>query len=1602
MKKIVSFLLVLSLVLGLAQPALASEPTDLRLQKLESPEILSSLQKNEDPNLPSKGFDPEEEKEDKVSLEALDKPASEDSMDSELEIGPDLGEAPVGAPPSENTRYEINSKEDFLKLWRMTEFYSGFGPSPFQPGPGYGKGDAWHHGVSGYDIYLNQDITVSSDEIYDPIPKNEHDPKYNFGFGLNSSNFYGNGHTITIEKGNNRPIYPIFGEIRNFKDRTKTRTIEKLSVIYKGDVVGSGFAKNIYYNQMNAITDYDIKDINIQVQGSILPYSDLTSTIMSYYRADLPGLKQTEADINEFSLIDTRNIAVGMSYILDGANVTNFSLEVEGDIGSKEVVKNQYARSDLVYSSASGLFYMYGHRPAEVLVQDLKNISVEVGGGIYARSQNFRAESVGLGYDLQRKKLYDISLTVGKDIFAQASGDTLLTATYGAVHNPSIAAGLGHELHFIQKGKLTVGGNIQSLNQTDIEMDTIAVGLSRFDYIHSYKDDTNTSAKPEEKLSANPHIIDQVSLSVGGSVLAESTRELHHRPPVLTSGQEGKVQTAAVGGALNNMAGGLRLYDDFTSNTISIAGDIIARSNYGDKLELAYSLASLWGNFTGDNNTLSARSIQAISPGNMAYAAPYYHFLKGKGNTVKVPEGIVIDSSEDYGGTVAVRVTEYDGKENTAEVPKLTSSHPCEVGGFAGTIMLHRNHNNPSILDGPNEYVAPLVKNVHIEPEITITNSSAFAGRTDSYFGGFAGRNYGVVEDSSVKLTKSISLDGNQTKYAGGFVGFNSSKGKMINSFVEGVNWEVKGSGNNYFGGFVGWNSGMIGQSGQTGSACSSKFEKISVNSQAETNNIGGFVGQSKGEIYDASTCFTSIRVDAGGKNMSVGGFAAYGQGDKIKNSTTFINDSIKTANGNYVNVGGFRGIGFDVTDHDNACQVGEDISLEGNQGPVTVGGYAGKIMVNTGSINPEVFRSTALVFGNITGQTSRSSFNAQGVPQLFNTTAGFIGVAQGQVKNVNGNLAIRPVDIFNSASYVGGTMTSKYPDKDRINGAVGLLFGARLKSFTVLANKTDDSVQNVTTANNYLEGMGFAEFKDDTNFYVEVEGNKRTAYSIYLSDQPDGSQSFDPRPTPLGEITIASRPFQEKYWGGDASRDVAKLPYTDFDYLTKNDGNIQFIPLLPHQSKIYSGDLSKASLTTYCDRHAAIQAGQDSPIYDILGIPGSLIVSFDLNYTKEDGKPAGALKDIDVKKGSTIEEKDFPADPERADFVFKEWNTEPDGSGQTFTAESVVTQSIRVYAQWEKVKTPTPSPDPTPSPQPEKPTDDERIGGKDRIDTGNKVSGKFFDKSRYVIIARNDEYPDALTASLLAKILDCPILLNQTDSLDERVVKEIKRLGADQIIIAGGDAAISRKVEKELGRFDRDQVERIGGKDRYETSALIAKRIDGLVGGVNMAIIASGEDYPDALASAPLAAKKTAPILLTRSDRLPPVISKTIKDLDIQSVYISGGRKVVALELEKSLPKLIKRFDGDTRYETAALIAMEVDSRPEVLFLASGENFPDALTIGPVAAKKIQPILLTKKGSLPKASSDFIEKARLKKVYIIGGDEAIFEQVIKELRDIL
>jgi putative cell wall-binding protein len=170
-------------------------------------------------------------------------------------------------------------------------------------------------------------------------------------------------------------------------------------------------------------------------------------------------------------------------------------------------------------------------------------------------------------------------------------------------------------------------------------------------------------------------------------------------------------------------------------------------------------------------------------------------------------------------------------------------------------------------------------------------------------------------------------------------------------------------------------------------------------------------------------------------------------------------------------------------------------------------------------------------------------------------------------------------------------------------------------------------------------------------------------------------------------------------------------------------------------------------------------------------------------------------------------------------------------------------------------------------------------------------------------MLARGDDFADALAAAPFAGKYKTPIVFTGSDRLNEQTKKALQDWKIKKVILLGGSGAISLAQEQELKALGIT-VERIGGADRYQTSLAIVKYFAAREpGGVyTKAAIATGENYPDALAGAAFAAIQNCPVLLVKKEGAGEETINYLKGLRLKEIYIFGGNGAVSEGVELQL----------------------------------------------------------------------------------------------------
>lgn len=243
-------------------------------------------------------------------------------------------------------------------------------------------------------------------------------------------------------------------------------------------------------------------------------------------------------------------------------------------------------------------------------------------------------------------------------------------------------------------------------------------------------------------------------------------------------------------------------------------------------------------------------------------------------------------------------------------------------------------------------------------------------------------------------------------------------------------------------------------------------------------------------------------------------------------------------------------------------------------------------------------------------------------------------------------------------------------------------------------------------------------------------------------------------------------------------------------------------------------------------------------------------------------------------------------------------------------------------------------------------------IAGASRYDTSAAISAEFPADVECVYVASGANFPDALSAAPAAATCGGPLLLVQPTAVPAAVGAELSRLSPANIYIAGGTGAVSASVQTAIQKLVPDaKVTRRAGGDRYATSRAI---VDGAFGTTEFVWIATGLNFPDALAASNAAAVFREPVLIVpgTSRSLDAATMTTIANRKPQAVAIAGGTGVVSTGIENQLwAKYDKvRLAGIDRYATSLAVnrfAWDPDAgaRSVFAFVTNGTKFPDALS---------------------------------------------------------
>ncbi len=306
------------------------------------------------------------------------------------------------------------------------------------------------------------------------------------------------------------------------------------------------------------------------------------------------------------------------------------------------------------------------------------------------------------------------------------------------------------------------------------------------------------------------------------------------------------------------------------------------------------------------------------------------------------------------------------------------------------------------------------------------------------------------------------------------------------------------------------------------------------------------------------------------------------------------------------------------------------------------------------------------------------------------------------------------------------------------------------------------------------------------------------------------------------------------------------------------------------------------------------------------------------------------------------------------------------------------------------------------------------RLAGAERIATAVAISRARFATAEVVYLATGANYPDALAAGHLP---GGPTLLVPTcGALPEILTAELGRLAPRSVVVLGGTAAVCDEVAAAAVAAAGPQAAgtRVGGADRYTTAVFASQAGFPSAGGVPArvptVVIATGEDFPDALAAGTL---DGGPLLLVPScGAVPQVVLDEVARVAPLDVVALGGDSAICPEVlaavaaaaqegvggaSETATVTASRLAGPDRFATAVAISRARFPGGAVeVSLATASAFPDALAGG---SARLGPILLVPAcGAVPAIVLEEVARLDPSDVIALGGESAVPEGVLRQV----
>jgi putative cell wall-binding protein len=197
------------------------------------------------------------------------------------------------------------------------------------------------------------------------------------------------------------------------------------------------------------------------------------------------------------------------------------------------------------------------------------------------------------------------------------------------------------------------------------------------------------------------------------------------------------------------------------------------------------------------------------------------------------------------------------------------------------------------------------------------------------------------------------------------------------------------------------------------------------------------------------------------------------------------------------------------------------------------------------------------------------------------------------------------------------------------------------------------------------------------------------------------------------------------------------------------------------------------------------------------------------------------------------------------------------------------------------------------------------RLSGTDRYATAAAVTAAVFPRGVFaVFLATGGNFPDALSGGPAAAYDDSPLLLVTKTTVPTSTAQELNRLRPAVIFILGGTSVVSDTVKAAVKQYTStnlaSRVVRLSGADRYATATAITFNF--FNPGLDAVYVATGANFPDALAGGPAAALEDGALLLVTQSAIPNTTKTELTRLKPKRIVVLGGPSVVSDTVKNQL----------------------------------------------------------------------------------------------------